>query len=114
VSQAIRLAQGHWRLGLLESRYELVQGGRRVAAALAAVVAAATGYVILQIALVRGLMAVGLPLGAACLLLAAAYLGAAWGLVSLGARRNPAAGRPYQGSRDELQRSMAWIHQRFS
>src|SRR5436853_594203 len=77
-------------------------------------VAALTGYVILQIAWVRGLMALGLPLGGATLVLSFVYLGVATYLGMQGGKRNPAAGSPFEGSRRELDRSKEWIRKRFS
>lgn len=114
IHQALRLAQDHIKLGLLETRFEVAQARRRAVALVFAATAFLTAHVFLQIALVRGLMALGLPMGAATVILAIAYFGVSAYITLIYGQRDKAAGVRFEGSKEELERSKEWIQKRFS
>jgi hypothetical protein len=114
LKQLGQLLKTHIELGLLESRFEAEQRARRAAVLAVAAFLGLTAYVFLQVLIVQGLMAAGLSAALACLVLFGLYALTAAVLVLAVGKRQPQAGQPFQGSRDEFQRSREWIRARFS
>lgn len=114
VSQIIGLLEDQLDLLSLEWQYEKKQGCRRFVGIIIGFVLILTAFLFLQVALVRGLIALGGSLGWICVGLGGAY--GALGLVIYGrfARRDPSVGEPFQASREELKRNLEWIQKLFS
>ncbi len=114
VSRILTLLKGHFELAKLEGRYEAAYVAKRMTAYALSAFLGLTVFILLQIAFIHGLMALKLPLGMACLVLATIYMVVIWVLVGRAGERIASAGRPFQGSRDEWRRSKDWIFKRFS
>jgi uncharacterized membrane protein YqjE len=113
MEQVGAMLKAHLDLAKLESQFEMATLLKRAAAMAVAAVLGVTTYVLLQIAFVHGLIALGLPLWAACLIVSAVYAaGIAFLVFSVG-KRDAKAGEPFQGTREEWQRSREWIRKRF-
>ena len=111
--QITTLLERHAQLGLLEGQYEIVQAGKRAAALAACAVLAVTLYVLLHVAILAGLVALGLPLWAAALILMFVYAVAIGVIYAKVGRRDAKAGAPFEASRAEWKRSAEWIRKRF-
>jgi len=113
VDQAIQLAEDHLRLVRLECLYESAQSKRRLGFFGLAVLCALGAYIYTQIAIISALARAGIPVYISSI--AFAFLHAALGLyLYQKGGRNPAAGEPFEGSHQELKRSLQWIHQLLS
>ncbi len=109
----VDLMKDHLELALLEWRYEWGEARRRVLAWGAGLLLAASSAVLLNVALIGwatkrgwGVERVALALGVAYLLAGAAVV-VRWG------RRQTGVGGPFEGSREELNRSVPWSIDRF-
>jgi uncharacterized membrane protein YqjE len=114
VNQFFGLLEDHLELVGLEYRYESDHLRRVLGFGMAAGVFALSAFVFLQIALVQALLAVGLSLSAAVLLLGGLYAAVSLGIYYRYCKRDPRTGVPFQTSLNELDRSIRWIHQHFS
>src|SRR5262245_20597562 len=114
IGEALELLEDQMELTSLEWQYETGQGVRRLLALAAAGVLGVIAFALLQVALVLGLVAVGLSIAQAALLLAAVYGIAAAVLYGKFGKRDKRAGGPFQGTRDEMRKNLQWIRQFFS
>jgi len=114
VRRVMGLLEDHIELGTLECRYESGQARRRICAVTFGAVFGLTAFVFLQVALIQGLLRVGLPLWALCLLTAVIYGVLAGFIYHRWGRRDPAAGDPFQASGEEFKRNLQWIRQNLS
>ncbi len=107
------LLEDHFELAQLECRYEYEAGRRRLGWIGLAVLCLSSAFALLQVTLIEGLRAAGLPLYAACLMLAVL-----WSVIGIGVylrctTRDPKAGEPFMGTRAEFKRSFQWIQTHF-
>jgi len=114
VSEVLDVLSDHAEILSLEWRYESRQAGRRLAAIGVAVVLGLSAFLLLQVALVYGLMVAGLNAGWASLLLAAIYMIAGAVVWRILGKRDPRAGRPFEATRKQLPESKQWIQKLFS
>jgi len=112
--EVFSLLEDQIELASLEWTYEKKQSVRRIGALAAAALLVLTAFVMLQVTIVVGLVRVGLPVAGACLALAAVYAVVAGLLTWISGRRDPGAGVPFQGTRQELRHNLRWIRQLFS
>jgi uncharacterized membrane protein YqjE len=112
--EVLSLLEDHMELASLEWEYEKAQSMRRLGALAGAALLVVTAFAFLQVAIVQGLVAFGLSLPVASLVLAGVYGIAAAGLMATSGRRDPRAGEPFQGTRAEIKRNLRWIRQIFS
>jgi hypothetical protein len=107
------LLDDHAKLALLECRYE----GERLLRRLCVIVVGGfftfTAYVFMLIALVRALEKWGSSLGEISLGLAVVHGFVAVFLVSRMGRRDPRAGRPFEGTLEEWDHTLQWIQKFF-
>jgi len=114
ISEVLDVLSDHVEILSLEWRYESRQAARRLAAVGIALVLSFTAFLLLQVALVYGLMAAGLNAGWASLLLAAIYMIAGAFAWQIFGRRDIRAGRPFEATRRQLPESKQWIQKLFS
>jgi len=113
-SQLFAVLEDHLELAALEWDYEKKQSSRRFSAILAAGALVISAFVLLNIALVRALAAFGGSLGWVCVGLGVLYVLAGVLFYRYGGLRDPRVGEPFQGTRQELNRSLEWIQKHFS
>ncbi|MBL0349721.1 MAG: phage holin family protein [Elusimicrobia bacterium] len=109
----VDLMKDHLELALLEWRYEWGEARRRVVAWGAGLLLAGSSAVLLHVALIGWAMKRGMGGERVALALAVAYLLIGAAVVGRWGRRRPGAGRPFEASREELNRSVPWIIDRF-
>jgi len=114
LNQVLDLVEDHIELAHLEYRYEKDESWRRLGIGALVSFCALSAFLFIQIAVILALRKAGLPLYAICLLFAALYAASAVWIHQRFNKRNPAAGEPFQGSREELTRSFQWIHRLLS
>jgi hypothetical protein len=113
IQQLGTLLEDHLRLGFLESRFEAEQAGKRLLILGICGLLSLTVFILIQVGMVDGLVHLGLPLWAACFVVGILFAGGVAALWTAAGKRDGAAGRPFQGSRDEWRRSWGWIQRRF-
>jgi hypothetical protein len=113
-AEILHVFRGHVDLAGLEARYEAGQAMRRLLAFGAAALLGIAAFVYLQLAIVAGLVALGLKLVYASLILAAVYGAGAYVILRFLARRDPNAGQPFEGTRREMEDTLEWIQKLFS
>lgn len=101
--------EDHVNLAALESQYELELLAKRLVAFSAAFILALAAFLLAQVAVIYGLVAIGLPAWGACLLLVALYGVVAALIVTRWGTRNAKAGAPFSGTRRELVKTLQWI-----
>jgi uncharacterized membrane protein YqjE len=104
----------HVNLAALELHYETKQAKKRLLAAAVAFVLVLTGFIVLQVALVGGLMRAGLSLGLASFLLSLAYFLLALIVYWTLGRRDKRAGSPFIATQREIHETLRWIQKIFS
>jgi len=114
ISEVLDVLSDHAELLSLEWRYESRQAGRRLAAIGTALILGLTAFLLLQVALVYGLMVAGLNVGWSSLLLAVVYVIAGAIVWQIFGRRDVRAGRPFEATRQQLPESKEWIQKLFS
>ena len=114
VGEAFELIDDHLELASLEWEYEKAQSLRRLGGLAGVAVMVLSAFALLQVAAVYGLVHFGLSVGFACLALAGVYVAIAVFLFWKFGRRDPRAGEPFQGTRQELHYNLKWIRQFFS
>src|SRR5436190_18990936 len=112
--EVLSLIEDQMDLASLEWQYEKSQSLRRLVALGVAVLLAITSFAVLQIAMIAGLLSVGVSAVRACLILAVIYAIVTGLLVWRYGRRDPRAEKPFQASREELHKNLKWIRQIFS
>jgi uncharacterized membrane protein YqjE len=112
--EVLSLLEDHMELASLEWEYEKTQTKRRLGALAVIALLAMSAFAFLQIAIVYGLVALGLTFPLASLVLAGTYLIIAAILCSTMGKRDKRAGEPFQGTRQEIRRNIKWIRQIFS
>jgi uncharacterized membrane protein YqjE len=112
--EVLSLLEDHMELASLEWEYEKAQSKRRLGALAGIALLSVSAFAFLQIAIVAGLVALGLTLPIASLVLAGAYLILSAILFSTLGKRDKQAGEPFQGTRQEIRRNIKWIRQIFS
>ena len=114
VRNLIGLVEDHVELASLELNYAKQEGRRRLIGLAVGAVFALCAFLFLQVALMFGLMALGLTAGIACLILGGVYAAVALGVMAKYGRSDPETRDVFQGSRQELGRSLKWIEKHFS
>lgn len=114
VSEVLEVLSDHAEILSLEWRYESRQAGRRLAAIGVAMVLSLTAFLLLQVALVYGMMAAGLNAGWSSLILATIYVIAGVIVWQVLGKRDARAGRPFEATRRQLPESKQWIQKLFS
>jgi len=114
IGEFVALLEDQMDLAALEFGYEKKQHVRRLGAMIVALFLGLTAFVLLQVALVMGLVALGMPIGWSCLALGGAYVVIAGVLLGVYARRDPRLGEPFQGTREEFRKNLRWIETLFS
>jgi hypothetical protein len=99
----------HIDLAALELRYETQQAGKRLLAAAIMALLVLTGFIVLQVAVVGGLMRLGLSLGLASLILGLFYFVVAGGVYTKLGRRDKRVGPPFLATQRELHETIKWI-----
>jgi uncharacterized membrane protein YqjE len=112
--EVLSLLEDHMELASLEWQYEKARSKRCLAALAGAALLIVTGFAFLQVAIVQGLVSLGLSLPIACVVLASVYGIAAGILISTMGRRDPRVGEPFQGTQQEIKRNLRWIRQIFA
>ncbi len=98
----------HVELASLELRYETERVTKRLVCAACILVLVLTGFIVLQVALIGGLMKLGLPLSLSALIFGALYFVIAFVIYRL-ARRDKRVGPPFASTQRELQETIHWI-----
>ena len=107
--------EDHVNLLALEAEYEMGQARRRLLAAAIGMLLGLAAFLLGQVAIVDGLVALfKIPVWAACLLLMVVYGSIAAYIVKRYALRDRKAGRPFAGTRRELIGTLQWIQKLFS
>jgi uncharacterized membrane protein YqjE len=101
-------------LAALELGYETQEAGKRFLAAGIILVLTLTGFIVLQVAIVGGLMRAGLRLEVAALLSSLVYFALAAGVYWVLGRRDKRAGAPFAGTQKEIHETLKWIQKIFS
>src|SRR5690348_11967877 len=92
----------HIDLASLELRYEAEHAGKKILAGALMLILVLTGFILLQVAFVDGLMKLGLSLGVSALILGGCYLVVALVVYRILGRRDRRAGPPFAGTQREL------------
>jgi|GEM_PF-3104932 len=107
--------EDHVNLAALEAQYELEQARRRFLVAGIALMLGLSAFLLGQVAIVDGLVALfKWPVWVVCLLLMGVYGGAAAYIFNRYGARDPKAGTPFSGTRLELIETLQWIQKLFS
>jgi len=114
LERVLSLLEDHVELAHLEYRFESDQARREAAFCGAAVLCAFLGFTFLQIALIIGLLRIGIPLYVLCLFFSVFYGCAGVFIYHRYGKRDPRVGEPFQGTREEAGKSLRWIHQLLS
>lgn len=109
------VVEDHVHLATLEAQYEIQQARRRMLLIGVAGILAMTAFLLGQVAIVDGLVALlKLPVWAVCLLLMVIYGAAAAFVIKNYTARDPKAGAPFSGTRREMIETLQWIQKLFS
>ena len=108
------LLEDHLELAQLECRYESERARRRLITLALAALCFVSAFVFMQIVLTRALMQRGWSLSGACL-----ALGVLWSVVGgwiylKAGRRDPRVPEAFEGTRQELRRSLQWMQKHIS
>jgi uncharacterized membrane protein YqjE len=114
IGEFIALLEDQMDLASLEWEYEKNLNFKRIGAVIAAVFLGFAAFMFIQVAIVMGIAALGVPVGWACVILAAVYVLVAGLLLRNFAQRDPRVGAPFQGTRQEFRKNLRWISQIFS
>jgi hypothetical protein len=114
IGRLLDLIQDHAQLAGLEWHFERNQTVQKMGRLAGAVFCAVMGWLFLQLLSILFLIHLGVPLYGICLIFMGIYFSASYGLFKKYSYRSPAWGVPFQGSREELSRSLHWIRQHFS
>ena len=107
--------EDHVHLATVEAQYEMDQARRRFLVLGTALVLGAIAFLLGQVAIVDGLVALfKLPVWAVCLILMVIYGGVAAYIATHFGQRDPKAGAPFSGTRRELIETLQWIQKLFS
>ncbi len=114
LGQIAAVLHDHWELATLEMGYESKQAARRLAALVISCMFILLALIVVQVAVIYGLIATGLTPASSCLLVAGLY-----GLLGLGifmkwGRRDARGGPAFAGTRHEVGKSLQWIQKLFS
>ncbi|MFA5975910.1 MAG: phage holin family protein [Elusimicrobiota bacterium] len=112
--ELLNVLMDHAELVSLEARFEARQALRRLIAIVVACVLAVAAFVYLQIALIAGLLRLGLTLGTAGLVMGGVYGLAALVIGLWVGRRHPKVGSPFEATRREIRETIEWIRKIFS
>jgi hypothetical protein len=104
----------HVELAALEFRYEAAQAKKRAQAWAVVFLLVLTGFIILQVAAVAGLVKLGLSLAGSSGILALAYFVLGSLVYWIQGRRDKRAGAPFAASQKEIKESLRWIQRLFS
>ena len=107
--QILNLIEDHIELAHLEYRYEKTQSWRQLGVGALTAFCALSAFLFIQVAAILGLVRAGVPLYAICLGLGVVYTVCGFIFYRRFGHRDPRAGEPFQGSREELTRSLQWI-----
>lgn len=114
INEVLDVLSDHAEILSLEWRYESRQAAQRLVAIGVALVLGLTAFLLLQVAVVYGLMAIGLNAGWASLILAVIYLITGVVIWQTVWKRDTRAGRPFEATRRQLLESKQWIQKLFS
>ncbi len=114
LGHVISLLRDHLALADLELKYEISQLQRRGLVLAIAGLFILIAFVLLQVGLVAYGISLGYSLVKVCAVLAFGYGAVAAALVLFLGRRDPQAGEPFQGTRNELSKNLQWIQKLFS
>jgi uncharacterized membrane protein YqjE len=108
------LLDDHLELAQLECRYESEAGRRRLIALAFVALCLVSAFVFMQIVLTRTLLHRGWSLSGACLALALFWSAAGLGIYLKAGRRDPRVPEAFEGTRQELRRSLQWMQKHIS
>jgi len=114
IGEALDILDDQVELASLELEYEATLGARRIAALAGIAILVVTGFALLQVAMIWGLMKLGLSVGISSLILAFLYGGGAALIYRVLVRRDPKVGGAFAGTREELHKNIRWIRHFFS
>ncbi len=103
------LARDHVKLASLEWQYEKQNWRRRLLVRGGGAALLFCGFVFLQIAIIGGLLAVGMKIGWIGLLLFAVYTVSGVAMIKFFGKRDKIVGDAFQGTIEEIKRSVNWI-----
>src|SRR5262245_25047427 len=106
VSDVVGLIEDHIELASLEWQFEKEQGTRRLMAVGAGLILGLCAFGFLQIAILGGLVGLGMPLWGAAVSLAVVYGGIAGVCLWRFGHRPAQAGEPFQGTRAEIRKNL--------
>jgi uncharacterized membrane protein YqjE len=99
----------HVDLAALEMRYEAQQAWKKLVATAIGFLLVLTGFIVLQVAIVGGLMKAGLSMEGSALLLCGLYFALAVGVYWVLGRRDKRVGPPFVGTQREIHETLTWI-----
>ena len=108
------LLEDHLDLGHLEWQYESEVGRRRLLVLALAALCLVSAFTFVQILLTLTLLHWGLSLYGACLFLATFWASVGVFMYRTYGRRDPRVPEPFEGTRQELRRSLQWIQKHIS
>jgi uncharacterized membrane protein YqjE len=112
--QFFALLEDQIDLASLEWQFEKSHSLKRIGALVFAVFLAFAAFVFIQVAIIAGIVATGRSIWLSALILAGVYLIIAILLLWKFGRRDPKAGSPFHGTRQEFRKNLKWIQQIFS
>jgi len=113
IGEALGLLEDQIELVALEWQYEKSHSLRRILAVVFGVLFAVAAFSMMLVAAVLGLVSLGLTTAQACLILGG-ILAVIAAILLLGfTQRDPQAGPPFQGSREEARKNIQWIRRFF-
>ena len=114
VRHILELLENHLELVQLECRYESGVGRRRLYMTTLAALCLVSAFVFVQIVLFLALVKWGLPFYAACLALALFWATCGILIYQKYGQRDPRVREPFEGTRQELSKSLQWIQKHIS
>jgi len=114
IGDLMAVLQDHWELAILEIGFESRQAARRLTAIVLSLIFAVLALIVAQVAVIYGLMQLGLNPAVSCLIVAGVYGALALVIFRAWGRRDPRSGSPFAGTRREVGRTLQWIQKLFS
>jgi uncharacterized membrane protein YqjE len=108
-NQSLDLLKDHLELASLEWGVEKKEGRRRLLILGAGTILITSSYVYFQIALIGWFLKMGFSWASLGLMLGFLFLAVGLSVIRFFGKRQEGLGQPFQGSRNELKRSIRWI-----
>jgi len=108
------MLEDHMDLAALETQYEVEQAGRRSVAFGIIFMLALAAFLLVQVSVIYGLSALGMPVWGACLVMASVYALSAIAIFVRWGRRDARIGPAFAATRREMGETVQWMQKIFS